>query len=86
MVERENAALRIFVTLELPTSDMQKEAISAGYYESDLYHKNYPKIQIVTIEELLKGKEVDIPRLVTPSFKPVEKGKKKEGSQGKFDL
>jgi hypothetical protein len=38
------------------------------------------------VEELLKGKTVDIPPLVTPSFGTGEKGKKEDGKQGKLDL
>ncbi len=33
-VERENAAIGVFLTLEEPTRDMITEAVSAGYYES----------------------------------------------------
>ena len=86
VIDREGASIGVFVSLEPPTSEMSKEAISAGYYASDLYQRNYPKIQIITIEELLSGKKIDMPPLITPSFRPVEKGKKEEGKQGKFDL
>jgi hypothetical protein len=37
-----------------PTGPMEKEAVSAGFYKSPL-GKNYPKIQILGIEELLSG-------------------------------
>ncbi len=39
---------------------MQVEAVSSGYYRSPLGH-NYPKIQILTIKELLEGKKIDYP-------------------------
>jgi len=54
-------ALGIFITLEPPTGPMQTEAISAGCYHSPGWNKDYPKIQILTIEELLHGKAVDMP-------------------------
>ena len=53
-VNREKAAIGIFVTLAEPTRPMITEAVSAGYYESPL-GKSYPKIQILTIEGLLSG-------------------------------
>jgi len=56
-----NDALGIFITLEPPTGPMQAEAIGAGFYHSPGWNKDYPKIQILTIEELLHGKAVDMP-------------------------
>lgn len=55
-VEREKAQIGLFVTLTEPTKPMEHEAISAGYYDSP-HMGTYPKIQILTIEGLLSGKE-----------------------------
>ena len=60
-VERENAALGLFITLEPPTRAMITEAVSAGFYHSDLWQRNYPKIQIRTIQELFDGNGFDLP-------------------------
>jgi len=60
VVEREETQMGIFVTLEPPTKPMEIEAISQGFYNSPL-GKDYRKMQILSIEELLKGKEPDIP-------------------------
>ena len=57
----EQNAMGIFITLISPTREMKAEAVVAGYYHSPLYNKDYPKIQILTIEELLQGKKVDMP-------------------------
>ena len=53
-VEREKAEIGLFVTLANPTHPMISEAASAGFYESP--KGQYPKIQILTIEDLLSGK------------------------------
>ncbi len=53
-VEREKAAIGLFVTLAEPTKPMLTEAASAGHYESPL-HGAFPKIQILTIAGLLDG-------------------------------
>lgn len=53
-VEREKAAIGLFVTLAEPTRPMITEALSAGFYHSP--KGDVPKIQILTIEDLLSGK------------------------------
>ena len=60
-VERENAAVGVFVTLEEPSGQMITEAVTAGYYHSPGWDKDYPKIQILAVEELLDGKTVEMP-------------------------
>lgn len=63
VVKRDNAALGIFITLDEPTKDMKTEAIGEGFYTTKLNEK-YPKIQIITIEELLSKnsiKKLNIP-------------------------
>jgi adenine specific DNA methylase Mod len=53
-VEREKAAIGLFVTLAEPTKPMVTEAVSAGFYKSP--KGDVPKIQILTIDDLLSGK------------------------------
>jgi site-specific DNA-methyltransferase (adenine-specific) len=60
-VEREDAAIGVFVTLETPSPEMQREATVAGFYRSIGWQKDYPKIQILTIADLLRGAEVQMP-------------------------
>jgi site-specific DNA-methyltransferase (adenine-specific) len=60
-VEREGAAMGVFITLEESSRDMRTEAVSAGFYHSQGWGQDYPKIQILTVEELLHGAEVKMP-------------------------
>ncbi|PJF39402.1 MAG: site-specific DNA-methyltransferase, partial [Phototrophicales bacterium] len=60
-VEREEAAIGVFITLNKPTRGMVAEALSAGYYDSPAWGRQYRKIQILTIEELLKDASIDMP-------------------------
>ena len=53
-VEREKAALGLFITLAEPTRPMITEAVSAGLYQTP--REAVPKIQILTISDLLSGK------------------------------
>jgi site-specific DNA-methyltransferase (adenine-specific) len=81
-------ALGIFITLEPPTGPMQTEAVSAGFYHSAGWNKDYPKIQILTIEELLHGKIVDMPPQTQTSvtFTKAQKVSQKEGEQLTYEL
>jgi len=76
-------ALGVFITLEPPTGPMQTEAVGAGFYHSPGWNKDYPKIQILTIEELLHGKFVDMPPQTQTSvtFAKAQKIAEKEGEQ-----
>ncbi len=76
-------AIGVFITLEPPTKPMQVEAVSAGYYHSPIWNKDYPKIQILTIDELLHGKIVDMPPLAQTNvtFARAQKITQKEGEQ-----
>lgn len=56
-VEREKAEIGLFVTLAEATKPMLIEAASAGYYESAVMEAAFPKVQILTIEGLLNGRE-----------------------------
>lgn len=85
VLDREKAAIGVFITLEHPTAPMAKEAISSGYYSSTLWGKDYPKIQIFTIEELLGGKQINMPPDYG-TFKQAQKTKKAEGKQGELRI
>jgi site-specific DNA-methyltransferase (adenine-specific) len=71
VVDREKAKIGVFITLADSTGPMRTEAVKAGYYET-LYGK-YPKIQIVTIEDLFNGKQPNIPLVDSASFKKAPK-------------
>ncbi|MFZ4814434.1 MAG: DNA methyltransferase [Phototrophicaceae bacterium] len=61
-VEREGAAIGVLITLEPATRDMLTEAVNAGKFTSKAWGKDYPKIQILTIEDLLlHGARIDMP-------------------------
>ena len=71
VLDREKAKIGVFITLTEPTGPMKTEAVKAGYYKS-LYGK-YPKIQIITVRELLEGKQPNIPLVDETSFKKAAK-------------
>ena len=60
-IEREKAAIGVFITLEKPTQAMIKEALSAGWYESPSWGGRHRRLQILTIDDLFDGASVDMP-------------------------
>jgi DNA modification methylase len=56
-VNNQDAMGGVLITLESPTKPMVKEAIEAGRYMTKLYRREYPKVQILTVEGLLNGSE-----------------------------
>ena len=85
-VEREGAAIGLFVTLAEPTEPMQQEATAAGFYEPEHFPgQRYPRIQILTIDALLSGKHAKYPRMAPPAtFRHAPRRRRAEGSQGEL--
>jgi site-specific DNA-methyltransferase (adenine-specific) len=67
-VNNQKAAGGVLITLEKPTKQMRTETADAGRYSSKLWHdKDYPRIQILTVEGLLGGTErIDAPPQLNP--------------------
>lgn len=83
VVEKEGAAIGVLISLEEPTQPMRRDAASAGFYLSPGWGKNYPRIQILTIEELLAGKGIEYPPGSSDgiTFKRGPKAKPEDGRQ-----
>ena len=79
VVDREKAQIGVLLTMQEPTQPMKTEAASAGFYYSPAWNRNYPKLQILTVSELLEGKGIDMPplRQVSTTFKKAPKAKGK---------
>jgi len=67
-VNNQKAAGGVLITLDKPSKQMRTEAADADRYSSKLSHdKDYPRIQILTVEGLLNGSErVDAPPQLNP--------------------
>jgi NACHT-associated inactive Restriction Endonuclease 1 len=84
VLEREKAALGALITLREPTKPMLVEAASAGFYESegdperDSIPGRYPRLQILTIAELLAGKKLEYPAHRVETFAKAERKSKHE--------
>jgi site-specific DNA-methyltransferase (adenine-specific) len=80
-VEHERAGMGVFVTLAPPTKPMIARAAAAGRYKTEW--RDYPRVQILTVEELLGGKKPDMPWLDASVFK---KAKRETAASGQGEL
>jgi site-specific DNA-methyltransferase (adenine-specific) len=60
-VQATRSAMGILLTLYEPTEQMKQAAMEAEYYESKTWGHKYPRIQILTIPELLEGAKPVLP-------------------------
>ncbi len=75
VIQREKAIIGLFLTLEDPTQPMLTEAASAGVYEPTMALRGgqtYPRLQILTIRDLLDGVQPTLP-IVKATFKSAPK-------------
>ena len=67
VVDRENAEIGVLVTLQPATRPMREEAASAGFYRSGSEGVgswgDHPRLQLLTVEQLLGGARIDMPPL-----------------------
>jgi DNA modification methylase len=80
VVERESAAIGVLISMESPTRPMRAEAADAGSY-AGAWDKKYPRLQLLTVEELLDGRTVDMPELGSMALNTTTKRAQKVGRQ-----
>ncbi len=68
-VTSEHAEMGILITLTKPTRGMKEAADKSGNYTSGLTGQTYPKIQIVTVADLMAGKHPQMPTAILPYLK-----------------
>ena len=81
VLDRENAQIGVEITLQEPTQPMRSEAASAGFYDSPW--GKHPRVQILTIEELLEGAQIDMPpiRQVNQTYRRAPRHQETDGHQ-----
>ena len=88
VTEREKAEIGVLITMQEPTQPMRTEAASGGFYASPGWGGNYPRLQILTVAELLGGKGIAMPpiRQVSKTFKKAPRAKGKEAQAAPLPL
>jgi site-specific DNA-methyltransferase (adenine-specific) len=85
VLDREKADMGVLLSLEEPTGPMRKEAASAGFYTSPW--GKHPRLQLVTVEDLLTGKNIDRPPIQTSvTFKRAPKAAPKSAERKRLDF
>ena len=81
VLDREEAQIGVEITLQEPTQPMRSEAASAGFYDSPW--GKHPRVQILTIEELLDGVQIDMPpiRQVNQTYRRAPRHQGDDGHQ-----
>ena len=83
VVDREQAAIGVLISMDEPSKPMRTEAVSAGFYESKTWGKQYPKIQLLTVAQIFDGYKIEMPPIkqVEATFKKAARFKGKKGEQ-----
>jgi len=84
-LDREKAEIGVFLTLEEPSGPMKKEAVSAGYYRSQGWGRDFPRMQILTVEQLLHGAQVEMPPQ-HGTFREAQRARTQEPDHLRLDL
>jgi hypothetical protein len=71
VIEREKAEIGVLIALDDATKPMRSEAASAGFYKSPW--GTHPRLQILTVAEILEGKGIDYPHPSNVTFKRAPK-------------
>jgi DNA modification methylase len=61
VMETQSAEIGILLTMDAPTKPMLETARQAGKFKHPILGKEYDRIQIVTVEELLNGARIELP-------------------------
>jgi DNA modification methylase len=70
VMEKAQAEIGVLLTMQEPTKPMKEAAASAGFYSSLGWNTKHPRLQILTVRELLEGKKIDYPsRMGNVTFK-----------------
>ncbi len=82
-MEREKAEIGLFITLAEPTRPMLNEAAAAGFYEPEHYPgQQYPRLQILTIAQLLAGQQAEYSRMgLQTTFRQAPRRRRAAGRQ-----
>lgn len=84
-VENQGFAAGVLVSLEEPTGPMKTEAAQAGKFTTVTFG-DFPKIQLLTVKDLLAGGRVLYPVQAAETFKTAVKGGKKDAGQIGLEL
>jgi site-specific DNA-methyltransferase (adenine-specific) len=85
VLTNEHVEICVLITLDPPSRDMISAASTAGYYKSEFWQKSYPRLQILTVEQILAETVVQMPP-ETGTFITAQRVRETQGKQQHLDL
>ncbi len=73
-VQSQKAAMGVFISMQAPSKGMKDAANHSGVYKHPRDGKSYPKVQIVSVKEVLAGKRPMLPLTQLPYFQAQRRG------------
>ena len=89
VIDREEAALGFFISLENPTAKMSLEADKMSFFTSHLFSdRKIPRYQIRTIKDLFSGKQFELPPTLGMGIEGIKRAQRAFGrdKQAKIDF
>jgi len=83
VMERESAPLGVLIALHPPTQGMKREATTMGKWVLPGHDKEFPILQIVTIDDLFSGKNLNLPD-IRPTLKQAKQVLRKKQQRDLF--
>lgn len=85
-VTNNDAQIGALILMKTPTQAMRSAAASGGFYKSP-WGTTHPRLQILTVEDILAGKKIDMPPSQdTRAFKKAPKAKKEKPDYNRLPL
>jgi site-specific DNA-methyltransferase (adenine-specific) len=85
VLDREGAQIGVVISMEEPTQPMRSESASAGFYHSPGWNKDYPRLQLLTVADLLGGKRIAYPPGEHVTFKKAPRAAGQDQTAEMFD-
>jgi len=88
VVRKEDATIGVLITLKPPTRNMIENAADGDFYTSPWDGRSYPRIQLLTVAELLDGRSIQYPspRHTNVTHQRAPRALGAPGNQGRLEL
>lgn len=85
-IHTQKAEMGVLILNSPPTRGMIDEANHAGTYKHPAYPTAYPRVQIITVDQLLSGKRPSMPPTILPYIQAAKDTTPAEGLETLFEL
>ena len=81
VVDREEAAIGVLISLQEPTRAMRQEVASAGFYHSPGWDRDYPRLQLLTVADLFAGQGIAYPQMSNVTYQRAPRARRKAAGE-----